>query len=316
MTIEFSFFTIILAIGKLFVLICIGYLLYYHKFFDNRFVDKLSLFLVNVIFPALIIVKTIKHFSFTSYDIWWFLPLCAIIFSFLGIIIGYILFRGFEGFNAKKEFICSCAFHNCGYLPMNIILFSFADNIANKLLVFLFLFIFGFNVLMWSFVPLFFSKDKKFSFKIFLNPPVLATIFSLLWVFFIGQNTMPDIFIAPISQLGKAAFPIAMIVLGAYLCKHKAYSMKNKIPVIVCVATKLILFPLIVFIALRYISLGNDYKFFLFLQSIMPTAVSLVIIGSYTSVNNKFLSSSIFYSHVISIFTIPIWLFLYKLFSL
>jgi predicted permease len=44
----------------------------------------------------------------------------------------------------------------------------------------------------------------------------------------------------------------------------------------------------------------------------MPTAVSLVVIGSLTGSDNRFISSSIFYTHVVSLFTIPVWLVIYN----
>jgi predicted permease len=44
----------------------------------------------------------------------------------------------------------------------------------------------------------------------------------------------------------------------------------------------------------------------------MPTAVSLVIIGTYTGADNRFFSSAIFYSHLASTVTIPLWLLIFN----
>jgi predicted permease len=47
----------------------------------------------------------------------------------------------------------------------------------------------------------------------------------------------------------------------------------------------------------------------------MPTAVSLVVIGSYTGADNEFFSSSIFYTHLVAIFSIPLWLAVFRFIS-
>ena len=103
-----------------------------------------------------------------------------------------------------------------------------------------------------------------------------------------------------------------MLTLGAYLCKYKAHRSDDNIPLIAATVTKLVLFPALILIPLVLAPLAPDYKFILFMQAIMPTAVSLVIIGSYTEADVKFLSSSIFYTHLVAIFSIPLWLAVFR----
>jgi predicted permease len=198
---------------------------------------------------------------------------------------------------------------------MNLIIFSFTGVIANRLLVYLFMFILGFNLLMWSLVPLFLTGRMKEAFKlrVLLNPPVVATAFSILWVAFMGKGSMPPILMDPIKQMGLAAFPLAMLTLGGYLHRYRAYSHEEKLPLVAGIAAKLFILPALILVVLQWLPLGFDYKFFLFLQAIMPTAVSLVVIGSYTGADNKFLSGIIFYTHLVGILTIPLWLAVFNL---
>ncbi len=236
--------------------------------------------------------------------------MAAILFSITGMLMGWIVFKGVGGGTSGGEFAVSCGFQNCGYLPMNLILFAFAGAAADRLLIYLFLFILGFNILMWSLVPLFLKGvlHKGFSPKIFLNPPVVATVLSLLWVAVFGKGTMPDIIMAPLRQLGQAAFPIAMITLGGYLSRYRAHIPERKLALFSVASIKIIIFPIIVLAVLAVVPIPIDVKFFLFLQAIMPTAVSLVVIGSYTGADNRFMSSAIFYTHLAAIFTIPVWI--------
>ncbi len=314
MELQFTFIAIEAAIIKLFVLMLTGFFLFRSKMINEKFVDQLSLLLVSIIFPALIISKTITHFSFSEYSFWWTLPVAAIIFSLVGMLMGEIIHKFIGKTVPLKEFVCACGFQNCGYLPMNFILFAFAGAVADRLLVHMFLFITGFNILMWSLVPLFLSGDHrgKFNFRIFLNPPVIATIFSITWVAIFGTGNMPGVVMDPLRQLGQAAFPIAMLTLGAYLARYRAYNPQNIVPIIAGAVSKLILFPLLVLLVLICIPIATDYKFFLFLEAIMPTAVSLVVIGGYVDADNKFFSSIIFYTHLTAIITIPLWLGVYN----
>ncbi len=314
MEIEFTFLTISSAIVKLFILMAVGYILRDRKFIDNKFTNTLSLLLIRLFFPALIISKMTTHFSYSEYPHWWFLPLCAVIFSLSGMALGLGIYRFLKGSGPKREFVCGCGFQNCGYLPINLIFFSFAGMAGERLLIYVFLFTLGFNILMWSLVPLFLSGKLKPAVnpKVFLNAPVVAILFSLIWVGLFGKGSVPSLVADPLRQVGQAAFPIMMLALGAYLREYKAYAPGNKNPLVACAFTKLVLFPALVLALLVVLPLGPDYKFFLFLQAIMPTAVSLVVIGSYTGADNKFLSSSIFFTHLTAIFSIPVWLAVYR----
>jgi hypothetical protein len=268
-----------------------------------------------VIFPALIISETISNFDPGSYGYWWVFPLIAVIFSLFLAVVSYLALRfSNSGFSSRREFIACSSFQNCGYLPMNLILFSFSGMVREKLLIYLFLFLAGFNLLMWSMVPVYLddSEDRLRPGHILLNPPVMATVFSVLWVFIFGRGSMPAVVMEPLSQIGHASFPLAMITLGAYLRRYRAYSPGNKGHLTACAVIKLILFPLIVLGALLLIRPEPGCSFFIFLQSLMPTAVSLVVIGSLTGSDNRFISSSIFYTHVVSLFTIPVWLVIYN----
>lgn len=314
MDIQFNFLTIASAMFKLFALTAAGYVLYKTKMATDEFVDRLSLLIVRVIFPALIVSKNISNFSFQEYNLWWILPLSAAMFSLFGLFLGYLAHYFLKGHESLKEFMCASGFQNCGYLPMNLIAFTFTGVAADRLLVQVFLFIIGFDVLMWSLVPLFLSGKlrKGFSPKALLNPPVIATVFSLLWVAVFGRGTMPALIMAPLGQLGAAAFPLVMIILGAYLARYRAYVPRAKTPVIMAAVVKLIIFPALVLPVLLLLPLAPDYKFILFLEAIVPTAVALVIIGSYTDSDSKFFSSAIFYTHLAGVFTIPLWLTVFR----
>ena len=326
MEIYFSFADIVSAIAKLFLLALAGYVLRHRNIIDDKFIDTLSAVLVKLIFPALIIYKTVSNFSFSDFPFWWVLPLAAVIFSVSGMVMGRLIFPFFSGKRSdgetsveesspKREFIAACGFQNSGYLPMNIILFAFAGLTGDRLLVYMFLFLTGFNLLAWSFLPIFFERKSRGEIKLgtIFNPPVVATIVSLVWVGLFGKGSIPAVIFDPMGQLGHAAFPVAMITLGAYLSRYKAHLPENKNLVVAGVVTKLVVFPALALCVLSLIPMGEGYRFFLFVEALMPSAVTLVVVGSYSRADNGYLSSVIFYSHIAAIFTIPLWLGIFKI---
>lgn len=310
MQIDISFLTIATAIVKLSLLALAGYGLYHIKLISSEFLDGLSQVLVKLLFPSLIIFKIVSSFSPAEYPFWWTLPLSAIAFALFGMALGWVIMKPLGPFESPKEFMCACGFQNCGYLPMNLIVFAFSGVLADRLLVYVFLFTMGFDLITWSLVPLFLSGKLKSDFKVsaLFSVPVMATMFSLLWVAVFGKGRMPDIVLDPLGQMGRAAFPMAMFVLGAYLHKYQAFMPRKRTPLAAVILVKLVALPAAVLAVLAYLPLLPELKFFLFLQSMLPTAVSMVIIGSYTGSDNKFLSSSIFYTHLVSVITMPLWL--------
>ena len=127
------------------------------------------------------------------------------------------------------------------------------------------------------------------------------------------KGSIPEVISDPMGQLGHASFPIAMMVLGAHLSRYKAHLPERKVLVITGISTKLLIFPALVVILLALVPMSEGYRFFLFVEAIMPSAVTLVIIGSYSRADNSYLSSAIFYSHVAAIFTIPLWLGIFRI---
>ncbi len=296
--------------AKLFLLALAGYISYHLKIVTGDFVDVLSRLLVRVIFPALIVSKVITRFDPSEFAFWWVLPLSATAFSLGGMLMGAVALKFMKKCASPREFMCACGFQNCGYLPMNLIVFAFSGALADKLLVYVFLFILGFDILMWSLVPLFITGKIKSDFKVstLFSAPVVATLFSISWVILTKRAALPEVIMDPLKQLGQAAFPMAMFVLGAYLHKYQAFMPERKTPLVYVSLVKLALFPAVILAILLFMPFDTEMKYFLFLQSTLPTAVAMVIIGSYTASDSKFLSSVIFYTHILSIFTIPIWL--------
>jgi malate permease and related proteins len=305
--------SIIIGIIKLLLLAAIGYFAYKKHLIDKEAIHSLNKIVLWLCLPALIISRTIATFDLKIMAFWWVLPIVSVAMSALGALFGYIMQYFFKGSLPRKEFISSCAFQNCGYLPMALVVFICSGEYCNLMLVYIFLFITGFNLVFWGLMPAYLSKENDgIKLKSILNPPLIAMVFSVASIFLFGTGWLPEIISDPLDMLGSTTFVIVLIALGAYLAEQGEYMPRKPVYLTACISIKLILLPLAVLGILMLIPMELSYKFFIFLQSTMPVATSLVIVGLYKNADNRFYSFAIFYSHLIAVITIPLWLLVFR----
>ncbi len=314
---EIEFFVIGNAVLKMLILIFVGSLLYGLKVMKDELLDGLTMLLIKILFPALIFIKTVTYFDFNEFSHWWVMPLCGIAYSLIGISMGYLINKFIVKSPNTKEFPCVVGFQNGGYLVLTLLLFlGTSDATKNIMIVNVFMFLVGFNVLVWTLLPMMLKlteKDPKLHLKFIANPPVIATVISLVWVAVFGKNHVPELIYDPLSQIANISYPVAMITLGGYLCKFSGHIPDDKKGLLSGLFLKLLLFPVIVLaILVKIPNIPQEIRFVLFLESIMPTAVSLIAISRMTDTNSKFFTSVIFYSHLAAIITLPIWLQIYS----
>ena len=73
----------------------------------------------------------------------------------------------------------------------------------------------------------------------------------------------------------------------------------------------MIILPLFVFIVVVTFKIYSLLGLFIVLQAAMPSAVSLPIVASLNNADSEFVSQGVFLTHIVSIFTIPLWVGLY-----
>lgn len=306
--------SIIIGIIKLLLLAAIGYVANKKNIINTNAIHSLNKIVLWVCLPALIVSRTIASFNPGTMRYWWILPLVSLAMSALGGLLGYMVQGAFNGDFPRKEFISSCAFQNCGYLPMALVVFICSGAYCNLLLVYIFLFITGFNLVFWGMMPVYLSKNnEKIELKSILNPPLIAMVFSVSSVFIFGTGWLPQIINSPLDMLGSSTFAIVLLALGAYLAEQGEYVPRKPVFLAACISIKLLILPLAVLGILMLIPMDISFRFFIFLQSLMPVATSLVIVGLYKDADNRFYSFAIFYSHLFAILTIPLWLLVFQM---
>lgn len=304
------------TILKLFLLGSLGFFLYRKRFLNKEALDFLTRFLIDICVPSLIFSCLLKNFSFSLRPWWGVFLFWSVIIALSGFSLGFFFSPGKSRY--RSDFIAAVTFQNSGYLPMNIVYFLFPPSKKDELLLFIFLYLLGFNFLMWSIGSflIFKFKEEKFKFTSLLTPPVVAILGAFLIKIFPFKFSSFEFILTPLEMLGQMSFVLSMLVLGAGLSQIKMFSLRGKVifDLFLVSFLKLIVIPFFIFSILFLTKIGGLFGFFLILEASMPSAVSLPLIAKWRRGDFNFSSQAVFFTHILGIFTVSFWLSLYEVF--
>ena len=178
--------------------------------------------------------------------------------------------------------------------------------------IYLFLFLLGFNLLMFSFGTylLTYSKSKKFDWWSMLNPPVIATLAGLLLVFLGAGKFIPGFALKPLEMAGDCTLPLATFVVGGNIAAIRCARSYNK-AIGLMALVKLIILPVLGLWVVYQFKLPDLVGLLIVMQLAMPPATNLSVIVSQYKQEDCLVSQGVFYSNILSVVTIPLFLSLY-----
>jgi predicted permease len=302
-----------LAILKLALITVLGFYLYRKNFIDAKILNFLTFFVINFTIPFLAFSHLIENLKAGMKPPLIIFVLLSIAIFLVSLILS-LIFSFKRSHELKKEFISMVSFQNCGYLPLNIALFLFSAELREEFIIYTFLYILGFDIIMWS-VGSFFIFRKQgegFQAKSLFTPPIISTILALLFVYSGTAKFIPQIVISPIKMIGDTSFVLSMVILGCWLARVNLEGFYKKLFIILEASfLKLIVLPLIFLLIAIKLDISSLFGFFIVLQASMPSAVSLPIVANLRKADSEFISQGVLFTHIFSIATVPFWLGLY-----
>jgi len=139
------------AMAELFIMTLVGYIIVKKRLIDANINDMLCRFLIDVALPLFIFAKIIQDFRFQAFPHWWLFPFLSIVITIIGFATGKLLTIGSAARARKAEFVSIITFQNSGYLPLGLVALLFPPSEASVLFVYIFLFLIGFNAVMFSY---------------------------------------------------------------------------------------------------------------------------------------------------------------------
>ena len=308
----FSYFR--MTFGAVFQIALIGlcgYILVKKKVINEEALKLISNGVINLFFPCFIFVSIVRNFDFRSYPNWWVFPFISFFITIVGFLIGIIFVRiRPELKKAKQEFVSLVAFQNSGYLPLILVSLMFLPGQREYLVVSIFLFLLGFNFIFWSFSHYYLSgkKERKISLRLLFNPPVAITLVSLFIVAVNLAKFIPPLLMVPAEMLGNCALTLAIIVVGGNLALSAVKANKQFAAIAYLTTAKLLVVPIILLAFIFLLRPPEEIAFLILLQGAMPAAVSLGVVTRKYDISDELISLGTFWTHVLGLITIPIWL--------
>ncbi|MFC1704631.1 AEC family transporter [Candidatus Omnitrophota bacterium] len=311
------FQTTLLAMAKIVALGSIGYFLAKGKILNEKTSKILAMFVIYVTLPLFIFSEIIHKFDFAEYPLWWVYPLLSIAITFFGWFLAIMHLKVVKHSvtsNERRQLISLVAFQNSGYLPLIIAAELFAPEVAGELFMYIFLFLIGFNFIIWSFGAWFLSGATLRELKIgsLFSPPVVATVISLVGVLFGLERFVSEEAVHYSHIIGKWTLPLAMIALGTNLARVTLRSVKGRLIAPVC-TMKLVVMPLCALLAIVLLRPSELLAFIILIELAVPSATSLSLIMRHSNIEDRCISHGIFFTHIASIITLPIFLIIFQL---
>jgi predicted permease len=155
-----------------------------------------------------------------------------------------------------------------------------------------------------------FTRTRRFELGSLFSPPVIATIFSLLIIFFGLNKFVPDAVLNPLRLIGDCTLPLAMFVVGGSLAQVHLGHIDKKAVFLMGLA-KLVILPVLGLCLILKFKFPQLLGLLILIQLAMPPATSLSLITSHYKKEDLLISQGISFGHVLSIVTIPVFLSLY-----
>ena len=310
------FQTTSMAMLEILLLGACGFFLIKKKIINEEGLRLLSKLVIELFLPVFIFSQFMQNFSFSLFSNWLFFPFLCIAISLVGLVIGIIfikIFRVSKDRHEKRQLLSLLMFQNSGYLPLILSATLLPQDIAGGMFIYIFLFLLGFNLTIWSFGVWFLRGKslKQFELGSLFSPPVLAILISLVIVFLRIDRIMPQVIINVSEMLGRCTLPLAMIVVGGNLAIIPITKEINKRAVTMVLLVKLFILPLLALLTLLYFKISGPIGFLLILEAAVPCATSLSLITRHYQLEDKLINQGIFFTHILSLITIPIFLSIY-----
>ncbi|MBN2662650.1 MAG: AEC family transporter [Bacteroidales bacterium] len=304
------------AIIKIFLVAIIAGFLVKRNIIKQEYIKGLSEVTVKVFLPALVFDKVTTTFDPLNTSGWWVLPLLGMLTPLIFIGITSIFYLPKIKDNLNK--IPLAAFQNAGYLvlPIGQILYS---STFDKFALYVFLYVLGFNLILWSVGKYLITKtkdDKKIKFLDLLTPPLLANLLALFLVFTKLNSYVPKIIAQPVSMLGSAAVPVGIFILGATLGAISFKQMPKFSDLLKISFVKYFISPAIVILFLinSHIPQNNPLlaDFLVIEASAAPAANLIVMVRKYGG-NAQQTGSIMFVMYMFAILMMPLTIALWKI---
>ncbi len=310
-----SFWATLIAALQVICLSGVGYLLARGGRIDRIFLRKISNLLTDIFLPSFILYHTLSGLDKLRVEWIYLIPTIGIGMLITSLLFGFIIAKLLK-LREANLFSALVSFQNCGYMPLIMVSIMFGPDKREMFYSWIFLYIIGFNLLVWSLgVWLISGQRSERLLKKVINPPFVATIIAVILSLLGLGSKIPGEIYSFLEILSRPVLPLSMLVMGGILGFNPMKCCSNRKMLILAVVTKLVVLPGIVLLVLSLVRaplLSPELRWFILLESAVPSAVSLSVISESYGGDTPFISQVLLYTHLVSVITIPVFLLLLR----
>jgi len=303
------------AIAAIFLVILVSGLMVRRDVISQHQIDGLSAATVKIFLPCLIFSKVIATLKPAELPGWWALPLAGIAMALVGTALGAVVFAG--QLSEKRNMLPLAGMQNAGYLVLPIGFALFPDRF-DTFALYVFLFILGYNPVLWSLGKLLVSGngDARPGWRNFITPPFVANLVAIAFALSGAGTILPGPVLRAIELLGTAAVPVATLVLGAVLGSIDVRLRSHVADTARAVGVKLLLLPAVTMLLLHLTRLHISNPLlaeFFFIEAASAPAVALVLQVRTYGGDERRVGSVMFFSYLACTLTLPAWVAVWRM---
>lgn len=174
------------------------------------------------------------------------------------------------------------------------------------------------SFMQWTYAVFRLKGQKNVSFvnrfKILLNPNTVAFLVGI--VLFFTQVQLPDLLHTPLSSIGKATSPLALLYIGSTLAGTSLRGAVKRPDIYLLSLNKLILIPVLLLGVINLVvrpfgvELGDMAKTIIVLETAMPCMSMIVIMAKAYGAADDRAAENVFLTTILSLLTLPLVFFL------
>jgi len=313
--VESSYISIATTVAGVFLVMAMGALARYLKWFTSEVDRSMAGFTSNVLLPAFFFHRIMTDSKLSNSLSAWTPSLYGFALTASGFLVSAMVvwsmgkWFGLKEDSQKRTFTLCSGIANYGYIPIPL-----AEAFYPGCIVTLLVHNVGVDVALWS-IGLYMISGlglKKSWRRIVFSPPLVSVVVALVIRQFGLQVFIPKPLLHMTEQLGRCSIPMGLVLSGAIILDYvgKIRIADSIKPFLLAVAVRMILLPILFLMVAKWGTNSSELQQVLLLQAAMPAATFPIVMTRLYNQSIETALTVVVGTSVLGIITIPIWMVL------
>ncbi len=271
---------VLVAIIPVFLVMGMGFLFRMRRWMPESLEPGFMGLILNLLAPCLIFTNVARNPALSIPGTAGWTIFLGAAFILAGFAVSYLVGRliGLSRGHGLRTFTVSAGVHNYGFVALPVIAALFPGESGPFGLVFLHGL--GVELAMWTVGLLIFGSGQS-PWRMLINGPCLAVLFSLLANFTGLGFHVPGVVFKALEMLGQCSIPMSLFIIGATiagLCDRDILHEAWRSSIGGCIA-RLGLIPLVMLAAAKWLPLSMDLRKLIVVEAGMPAALMPIMLA-------------------------------------